>query len=178
MDNELRDDLISAALDGEQVDVEVLRELLRNDDGRETLAAFVLLRAATAADQVLPTRRFAEFDERAPGPRRVWSFAPSRLRLACAASIALLALVGAFWFGTTLRGPAITLRVVAAPTAPGVMVATPPTADVRASAAPGDHSAPVNVRAPDLSPVWEVAEPPKPTRRLSFVPGVDWTSTP
>lgn len=177
MGNELREDLISAALDGEQVDVEALRGVLRNEDGRETLAAFVLLRAATAADQILPTRSVAEFAQRAAGARRLCSFAPSRLRIACAASVVFLALVGAFWVGTTLRGPEISLQVVAAPTAPA-MATAPPVTNVPASPASGDHRASMSVRASDLPLVWAVPEPPTPTRRLSFVPGVDWTSTP
>jgi hypothetical protein len=175
MDNELRDDLISAALDGEPVDVEALRRVLRNEDGRETLAAFVILRAATAADGIQPTKRVAKFAEGVAGPRRLWS--SSRLRLACAASVALLALAGAFLLGTTLRGPEIALRVVAPPTAPA-MVSTPPTVDVRRSSGPDDHRTPTRAQAPGLPRVWALPEPPKPTRRLSFVPGVDWTSIP
>lgn len=175
MDNELRDDLISAALDGERVDVGALRGVLQTEDGRESLAAFVLLRAATAADQIPPTKRVDEFAEGVAGPRRRWS--SSRLRLACTASIALLALVGAFWFGTTLRGPEITLRVVAPRTAPAV-VSTPPIVDVRASTDAGGQPGPMAARAPNRPRVWTLPQLPKPTRRLSFVPGVDWTSTP
>jgi hypothetical protein len=176
MDNELRDDVISAAIDGEQVDVDELRRALQTEDGRETLAAFVLLRAATAADEILPTRRVAEFARMTARSRPLWP-APSRLRLACAASIGLLALVASFWFGTTLRGPVLTVRLIAPPTAPA-MVSGPPTIVAPTAMVPGDLPMPTTARTAGRSPVPALWEPPRTARLLSFVPGVDWTSTP
>lgn len=175
MNNELRDDLISAALDGERVDVNALRRALQTADACQTLAAFVILRAATAADPILPTRRVAEVVSVA-GHARPWWSAPSRLRPAWAASTALLALVAAFWFGTTLRGPVITLRLAAPPAAPAT-VSAPPTIEATASTVPGNHRAPTSGPAAGPSPVRALLQPPTPTRALSFVPGVDWTST-
>jgi hypothetical protein len=176
MDNELRDDVISAAIDGERVDLDALRRALRTEDGRETLAAFVLLRAATAGDEILPTRRAAEFAGIA-GQSRLWWFAPARLRLACAASIAVLALVASFWFGTTVHGPVVTVSPLAPPPPPA-MVSAPPTTVAPTGIVPRNDPGPTTGHAASLVPVRTLWEPPKPTRRLSFVPGVDWTSTP
>ena len=54
MIDETRHELISAALDGEHVDVQVLREVLATPDGRAAAAAFLLLRATVAADVIEP----------------------------------------------------------------------------------------------------------------------------
>ena len=176
MDNQLRDDVISAAIDGERVDVDVLRRALGTEDGHETLAAFVLLRAATAADEILPAGRGDQFARMAAQSRPLW-FLPSRLRLACAASFGLLALVASFWFGTTLRGPVLTVRLDTPPTAQATFTA-PPTMVEPTGGLLGDHPMPPAERSAGLAPVRTLREPPKPTRLLSFVPGVDWTSTP
>jgi len=175
MDNENRDDLISAALDGEPVDVDALRRVLGTEDGRESLAAFLMLRAATAADALIPSRPLSQVVQ-AVGPPRIPMPVRSRLRLACAASVALLTLLGAFWFGSTLRAPVTTLTLIAPPTVP-TMTATLPRVDTPANAAAIQHpatAAPLLTVSPRRTPL----EPPKPTRSLSFVPGVDWTSTP
>jgi len=136
MKDDDRDELISAALDGEAVDVAALGTALDTPDGQRTLAAFVLLRAAVAADRPpLEDVRAAVTPARSGvGVRR------RSLRLGLAASAAACALAGSFWLGTT-RAPA------ARETTPTAVAAAPPNAE---------------------------EPPPTPTRRLEYVPGVDW----
>ncbi len=176
MDTENRDELISTALDGEPVDVEALRAALATAEGRASLAAFVLLRAATAADQVAPGRRFDEAVLPRPRRRPAWLPAPPRVPFAWAASIAIVATAASFWFGTSLRAPATAVLLTAPP------IAVTPVASIPA---PGLENPTAGGRRPtETSPtsprrvVRVVDQPPTPTRVLRFVPGVDWISAP
>jgi negative regulator of sigma E activity len=172
MDIELRDELISAALDGERVDVEALRGALATDEGRKSLAAFVLLRAATAADDIAPRVRY-EDPVTVLKPRRAWLTAGTRVPAALAASIAIVAVVTSFLLGTTLRAPNTTLIVTVPPigTAPmaPLTVAVPVPAGER-------HVEQGFSPATTFRPRLAADQPPKPTRVLRFVPGVDWRS--
>ncbi len=174
MNNDLRDDVISAALDGERVDVEALRRALATEDGRATLAAFVLLRAATASDNLAPARAISRVAVYAPRPSPARMLAGARARLAWAASIAILAVAGSFWFGTTLRPPVASLTLTA-PLTPSVQPVVVPAADGLFGGCP-PASRPHSTGGGQLRAA--VARPPAPTRVLRFVPGVDWISAP
>ena len=175
MDTDLRDELISTALDGERVDVEALRRELATDEARRSLAAFVLLRAATAADDIAPSN--GETDRvMVQAPRRNWLLAGTRVPAALAASIAVVAVAASFLLGTGFRGPSVALTVAAPPTA----LATAPTPVIVPTPTPatsGDRPSEGfrEAGSPRLHRVAE--EPPKPTRVLRFVAGVDWIST-
>ena len=107
---------ISAALDGERVDLSVLRRALAQENGRTVLASFVLLRAATAADPIEADERVAA-RTRATLLRRTrgW-FAPRHL--AVAASVAAMAVAASFWLGAQWQ------RAATSPSpTPGVAVA-------------------------------------------------------
>ena len=138
MNEQLRDELMSTALDGEPVDVEALRTALETPDGQRTLAAFVLLRAATADDGVAGTGRpeVPILAEQTPFALRRWR----RFPVAAAASLGAVALAGSFWLGTTW--------------VPDERASTPVVVGV----------APPSAEEP----------PPTPTRRLEYIPGVDW----
>jgi hypothetical protein len=172
------DDVISAALDGERVDVGALRRALAAPEGRDTLAAFVLLRAATADDDIKPVRRCEDFAVIARRRRPAWLLAGPRVPAAWAASIAIVAVGLAFWFGTTLRAPNTTLAITVPPTvlatpaqAPVVVPAPAPVAtEHRRTDRFGVVDGRAGGRVPD--------QPPTPTRVLRFVPGVDWISAP
>ena len=167
MDSESRDELISAALDGERVDVDALRAALATNEGRQSLAAYVLLRAAAAADDAAPRKRF-DAHVAVVRPGRRWLSASGPLPAAVAASIAILAIVASFLVGTTLRTPNIVLSLLAPPpTASGVTPRVVFTAPAPETPVMRPASAPSPRRAD---------QPPTPTRVLRFVPGVDWTS--
>ena len=183
MDTDLRDDLISTALDGERVDVDALRAALASAEGRDGLAAFVLLRAAMAADDVRPEKQLAPTADavtRQAGGTNVGR----RARLALAASIAACAVAGSFYAGVTFRAPLTTLTLVAPPaaTAPQSPISTPtarPEMDAASRIAPGipARSTFANTRASGTRrSARPTDDPPKPTRVLRFVPGVDWRS--
>jgi hypothetical protein len=157
-DNE-RDELISAALDGERVDVMALQDALTTADGRASAAAFLLLRATVAADtSESPRSALAGVTE---GRRRArfWPvLSMPRVPVGLAASIVLLAAAGAFWTGAAWReagadttaGPEITASRPA------------PSAPAAAQATPGQSIS-------DRSDA-----PPAPSRVLRLTPGVDW----
>lgn len=175
MDSQFRDDLISTALDGERVDVDGLRQALATDEGRKSLAAFVLLRAAVADDDVIPRELEAAPVAMVKAVRA--RLTGGRVRTAVAASIAILAVGLSFWLGTTLRAPVISLALSeprAVETPPPVRVVAPaPVAEV------GEHRPSERSRVSGAAArLWTAEQPPKPTRMLRFVPGVDWTSTP
>ncbi len=174
-------EIISAALDGERVDLAALRGALAAPEGRDALAAFLLLRAAAAGDDLEPSeqsRRAVEHVMR-PGPARWFQFGP-RVPASLAASLAIIAIVGAFWFGTALRAPNTTLVVAGPQTGASQRVPEVPRTVERASGtpvAPGSESAvpPQQGRAA-LRVTPTALEPPRPSRVLRFVPGVDWLS--
>jgi hypothetical protein len=203
MNTESFDDIISAALDGERVDVEALRRALATDEGRETLAAFVLLRAATAADDIRPAHPLAvgaelalpcSDDGLAPPVlrtrRRTWLLAGPRVPASLAASLALIAMTASFWFGTVTGFPG-RVRSTSPPSLVGPELqlgAQPAPAPATGRApAPAQQPVPVSTVPPspghaeqDFTPaarprLGRVAEePPKPTRVLRFEWGVDW----
>jgi len=168
MDSEY-DDVISAALDGEPVDVGALRRALATPEGRDTLAAFLLLRAAAASDDVEPSEQVCQAVEQSVrSGRRTWFLAGPRVPATLAASLAVAAIAASFWLGTTVRAPNTTLVMAAppaaaheAPPAPAAAIVGP-NLQVGAGPATGAH-------------VRQIAEePPKPMRILRFEWGVDW----
>jgi hypothetical protein len=199
-----QEEAISAALDGEAVDLQELRSALATDSGREALAAFVLLRAATAADDAEPSRTVSALAENAarlgpaekcePGGLSAWRWllGGHRVPATLAATIATLAVALSFWLGTGWRAQP-------AHVGPRAIQATGSTTST--SAGSGRVAAPVSSR-PASTPVpaqqpctpgpagpGAIAAPagravagqirngerlPIPTRFLQFVPGVDW----
>lgn len=157
MTDESRDELISAALDAEPVDVIALREALASSGGRDTLVSFVLLRAAVAADTAMPGADPALRTAAVYHPQRHWPVVPGwRVPVGIAASIAMLLAAGSFWAGTSW--PARSPEAPAAQAGPSSGVATP-------------SSAPELPGAPRPS---DDDTPPVPARVLRFTPGVDW----
>jgi len=157
MTDESRDELISAALDAEPVDVLALREALASAGGRDTLVSFVLLRAAVAADTAMPGAEPAVNMAAARHPARRWPVVPGwRVPVGIAASIAMLLAAGSFWAGTSW--PARSPETAAAH-------AGPPSGGAAPSSAPSSPGAP---RPTDDD------TPPVPARVLRFTPGVDW----
>lgn len=160
MTNESHEELISAALDGERVDVQALKEALSTADGRDALASFLLLRAAVAADTTQPRTRGARAltDRLARG--RLWGFGVGpRIPLGIAASIAALFAAGSFWIGTARQAGGI------------ISGAGQPAA--QASSAPAVP--PTSIQSPTSHPQeGDAGVPPTPTRVMRFTPGVDW----
>ncbi len=149
MDHE---ELISAALDGERVDVDALEAALAGPGGRAALASFVLLRAAVASDEDRPAPAF--YESMAPvlrtGPR-AWLLAGPRIPATIAASLLAVLMAASFLLGAKAR-----------PAERGVLdlvrVAGDPAAETARSATAGE---PVE------------SEPPKPARVVRFERG-DW----
>lgn len=157
MTDESRDELISAALDAEPVDVIALREALTSAGGPDTLVSFVLLRAAVAADRAMAGTDPAAHVAAARHPQRGWRVVPGwRVPVGMAASIAVLLAAGSFWAGTSW--PARSANPPAAQAGPSSGAAAPTSAPATAAVLrPADHDA-----------------PPIPARVLRFTPGVDW----
>ena len=201
--NEKHEELISAALDGEAVDLVELKRALAVEEGRELLAAFVLLRAELAADGILPSHlpqladlgslpcQPVEVGSRSPaivahrGPRGLhWLRTGPRVSLGLAASIAILAVAGAFWAGLAWRA-----NVAPQPAAqeaqsnPKVHAAAPAVSSEISASAPAEQkiSAPKTSSAGPRKDVKTTSrktiptEPPKPARVLRFIPGTDWS---
>jgi hypothetical protein len=159
---------ISAALDGERTDIEMLRKALATDEGREILASFVLLRAQVAADDLCPSHvpQVAEQLTQQPSSHtsesKVWWRLKSRFSWRVAtASLAIVALVCAFWLGTAWH--TISLRH---------------TADHGPNLTISERSVEPSVKSQETRTTQRLApmEPPKPTRVLRYVPGSDWHS--
>ena len=192
--------LISAALDGERVDVAALRHALEVDEGRELLASFVLLRAEVAADdfspdhplrakELLPVRGLpteavfsstSRLAPQEPCSRKGFIIGP-RARIAMAASVVMAMLLGSFWLGTAWRGHvAVPHEVQGRRSSSPTTIAKPevstelPAPHFR-TPEPGASS--FNRHSQDGSgagPSKPTAEPPKPTRVLRFIPGKEW----
>ena len=163
-------EVISAALDGERVDVEILRRALADEEGRETLASFLLLRAEVASADVgsirplhqvnLETSHLGQIKDVAPpapakAPRSLhgyWLQTGSRIRFAVAASLAILAIASSFWLGYAWKssGAAGFEGQIGNAARPEV---------VADSGAQHAKTAPA---------------PPEPTRVLKFEVGTDW----
>ncbi len=164
MDKELIEQTISAAMDGEAVDLELLRQALRTPPGRDALAAFVLLRAACASDAASLETRAVPPTVAAASRQKFTLRTVSRYRVpaALAASLAALAVAGAFWLGSAWQAPQVTVQL------------TPPAA---ARPAVGAAHAPVVVLPAVVRPCAPppAPQPPQPTRVVRYVRGVDWT---
>ncbi len=186
MDQASLSELVSAALDGERVDVGALRRVLAAPEGRDALAAFLLLRAAAAADEIAAGEDVVHAVEEAvrregagirPNARvttrRPWYVAGPRVPATWAAALALIAVAASLWGALTLRVPATTL-VVQAP--------APATHPIEPTIAPAPPQVPARVIVsvpagrPRTSRPQPPEQPPTPTRVLRFVPGVDWVS--
>jgi hypothetical protein len=149
MDQEL-DETISAALDGEPVDLGQLREALGTTEGREVLAGFLLIRAGAVSGGREPTETLKANLRRAV--RRPWFMAGPLVPASMAASFAAVAVGGALWLGVSMH----------------TVPAEPPSAQqavTRAESAPAPESA----ASPATPPAVEQQSPPaKPTRMLRF----------
>jgi negative regulator of sigma E activity len=174
MDHTIPDEVISAALDGEPVDRSALERALAAPAGRDALAAFVLMRAALASDDLVPSAGFyASMETALAARRRPWLFSGVSVPGSLAASLAVLAIAASFWLGTAWRPsplPANGGRSMAnvstdAPIAPKVQVPAP---------APGARDARTPSAARPVASPAPCGQPPTPTRVLRFVPGVDW----
>jgi hypothetical protein len=163
MENE-NEILISAALDGERVDVETLRQVLETGEGQRLLASFLLIRAEIAADGITPSRALCleeieagsvtqavEIQRKAR--KHIWRVAGMRIPISVTACLVLAALTASFWLGSAWRArfqPGI-----------GVERSTP-----AISATVGYDQ--------KRNPAARTVEPPKPTRVLRYVPGSEW----
>lgn len=159
MTDEERDQLISAALDGERVNLEDLRAALASPAGGATAADFILLRAAVSNDRDgAPGVAVAVAEER-QHPRHPWRLLSwPRVPAGLAASLLLAAAAASFWAGKSWRGPAFDSPI------PGPAVAV---------------TTPAPKAAPDIGPAarpqaGDAVVPPTPARVLRFTPGVDW----
>jgi hypothetical protein len=154
MTDEERDQLISAALDGERVNLEDLRAALASPAGGATAAEFILLRAAVSIDRDDGSGVTAAVAEDRRHPRHPWRLLSwPRVPAAIAASLLLAAAAAAFWAGTSwpqaIPGPA-------------VAVTTPAPQAAR-------------LTEPAIRPqAGDAVVPPTPSRVLRFTPGVDW----
>ena len=98
-------ELISAALDGEEVDLELLQDVLAESGSRDALAAFVLLRAVAAADRCAAEPAHSFVIDTLPESRRTaWWVLNRRVAAYIAASLGVMALAGSLWLGTARRG--------------------------------------------------------------------------
>ena len=147
MDQEL-EETISAALDGEPVDLEQLREALGTTEGREALAGFLLIRAAAVSGGHEPTATLKTNLQRAV--RRPWFMAGPLVPASLAASLAAVAACGALWLGVSMH----------------TVPAESPAAE---QAGAPTESAPPPAASPATRPAVEQQPPPaKPTRMLRF----------
>jgi hypothetical protein len=100
--NEHPEVTISAALDGERVDLGELREALAVPEGRDVLAGFLLIRAAAAAAFAEPGDTLKVNLQKVA--RRPWFMAGPRVPARLAASLAAVVAGGALWFGLSVHG--------------------------------------------------------------------------
>ena len=154
------EELISAALDGERVDVQSLKCALSTADGRDALASFLLLRATMAADTTEPQTQVAPAlaDQRTGERRWPFGFGP-RIPLGIAASIAVLAAAGSFWLGTARQSGDTSVDT----SQPAAQTSGAPAVSPASTQSPASH--------PQEG---DAGVPPTPTRVLRFTPGVDW----
>jgi hypothetical protein len=99
--------LLSALLDREPVDADVLKQLLEAPAGRALLVDFVRLRGLVREEESAAAST--------PGPVRVWKYAPQRilLRGAAAVIVFLTGLAGGAWWSERRETqPPIPHRVV------------------------------------------------------------------
>lgn len=159
MTDDERDEMISAAFDGESVDLGQLQAALATPEGRAAASEFLLLRATVAADKDMAPRVLTAGARDVPNVRATWQlFLAPRVPASIAASLILLASAGALWAGMSLGSQ----NARAIPGSPASSVVSSPT-----SAAPG-------VRPAATQPRSDAPPPPTPTRVLRFTPGLDW----
>jgi hypothetical protein len=160
MHNDTRDELISAALDAEPVDVHALRAALATPEGREVLASFLLLRAVVVGDAIAPqadpTAVAAAAGVRPPRWARPFAW---QVQAGVAASLTIVLTLGAFWLGTAWQQRSMLLPS-----------SQPP---ARASAPASALSEGARLTG-SRSQAAENGVPPAPSRVLRFTPGVDW----
>jgi hypothetical protein len=159
MTDEERDQLISAALDGERVNLEDLRAALASPAGGATAAEFILLRAAVSNDRDGAPGVAPPVAEAHRHPRQTWRLLSwPRIPAGIAASLLLAAAAASFWAGQSWRGPELDSAIPG----PAVAVTTP-----APQAAPKTGLA-TRPQAGDA------VVAPTPARVLRFTPGVDW----
>ncbi len=170
------EDIVSAALDGEAVDLCALRRALGSDEGRHLLASCVLIRATANAGDLEPGEEFrARLQQSVVRPRARWLLAGPRIPASLAASLVVIAIVATLVAGRPARkdtaaverqratAPASLAPPASATTtqvAPAVQV---PGIAVGSAAQQPEHRATV--------PVLKLPDPPKPSRVLRFE---DW----
>jgi hypothetical protein len=198
--NRQREEVISAALDGETVDLGELSRALSLEEGRELLASFVLIRAEVAADNIRTSRPLPEAGPDVLDNRPVEAFirpagspairvsrvlksvaARPRVGLGVAASIVALTMAGAFWCGTVWRAN-VALR--SASQVAGSNTVVPVAGPEVSGSAPAPRS--MNAPEPKVPSIRRPAGvgnsdrlnvppvPPTPTRILRFNPGTEW----
>jgi hypothetical protein len=169
---------ISAALDSEPTDIEMLRKALATEEGREILVSFVLLRAQVAADDLCPGH-VPKVPEQLPQQPSLstsrskvwWRLKPRFSWRVAAASFAILALACAFWLGTSWRAMSGLQSADRRQdqTMAGQKVESGAQRPGTASSAQTSYNASTRQQSGSM-------EPPKPARVLRFVPGTDWHS--
>lgn len=174
MTNQELEQTISAAWDGEPVDLDRLRAALQTAVGRETLASYALIRATAAAGDIEPSAEGAARLRASIGaPRRWWLVAGPAVPARLAASLAVVAVATASWVGVTWRpqGPApSSTTTVAGPTADRGLPATPKEQALSRSA--GEQAPAPAPRTPVQSHPGSNAfreAPPTPTRTIQLV---------
>ena len=91
---------ISAAWDGEPVDLDTLRSALQTAEGRQALASYALIRASAAAEDIEPRGDLAaRLRASVATPRRWWFVAGPAVPARLAGSLAAVAVAGALWLG-------------------------------------------------------------------------------
>ncbi len=166
---------ISAAWDGEPVDLDALRAALRTPEGRELLASYALIRAMAAAQDIDPNEDGpARLHTALAARRRGWLVEGPTVPARLVASLAAVAVGAALWIGIASRPqlPAAPGRDRATPVGAG---STPPTAAVdQAPPAPtgGRAVAPGRRAGAGSHPRPSVLDetPPTPTRTIPLVP--------
>jgi negative regulator of sigma E activity len=95
---------ISAAWDGEPVDLDTLRSALQTTEGRQALASYALIRASAAAEDIEPRGDLAaRLRASVATPRRWWFVAGPAVPARLAASLAAVAVAAALWLGVAWR---------------------------------------------------------------------------
>jgi len=193
--------IVSAALDGERIDVDLLRDALASDEGRKMLASFVLVRAEFASDNISPSRplRESDLDPAQHQPMvevsqqasrsspsgfhwHPWHGVGPRARIGMAASFVMVAVAFAFWLGTFWQGGK---GLRSADQLKNTAAAKPfRGADTSASLNHIGETTEVPTTTRDSAGRGDqlqrtlATEPPKPTRVLKFLVGTEWPSEP
>ena len=167
---------ISAAWDGEPVDLDALRAALQTAEGREILASYALIRTTAAAGDIEPREDgAARLRASIAARRRSWLLGGPAVPMRLAASLAAVAIGAALWVGVAWRsqGPASPVAVPASavtaaagtrPAGAGEQALPKPTATAE-PAAPPERRVGAGRRASNgLDEI-----PPTPTRTIPLV---------